>query len=136
MGGRSPVDGPLLDAVEVSAMGTPVFVVGTEAADAINVTVQLKNGEGVDLAERGVCDWYLATDALGDVLASTAPTGGIAIGTDGTLLESVANLSGIVISEADGDIDVTLTDVGTPTFHLVIVTPNGRRFVSSAITFA
>ena len=57
-------------------------------------------------------------------------------GTDGLLLEWTNNVSGLVISEADGDIDVTLTDTGTPTFYLVLVLPNGRLVVSPAITFA
>jgi len=41
-----------------------------------------------------------------------------------------------VISEADGDIDVDITDSGTPTMYLVLVLPNGKLAVSDAITFA
>ena len=113
------------------------FTVGSEAADAINVAVQLSDREnGNEVGERIGLQWYLADDANGDTPSSTAPTGGIAIGTDGALIESVANLSGFVISESDGDIDLTLTDVGTPTFYLVLVMPDGKLQVSGAITFA
>ena len=111
------------------------FTVGTEASDAINVAVQLKDGGGVDLARRCGLAWFLSSDANGDAI-SAAPSGGIAIGTDGLLLEWTNNVSGWVVSEADGDIDVTLTDAGTPTFYLVLVLPNGRLSVSGAITFA
>lgn len=114
----------------------PKFTVGTEAANAINVGIQLydrDNGNEVD--ERVGLAWYLASNATGDAIA-TAPTGGIAIGTDGLLLEWTNNVSGWVVSEVDGDIDVTITDSGTPTMYLVLVAPDGKVYVSGAITFA
>jgi hypothetical protein len=112
------------------------FVVGVEAADAINTVIQLIDRENRSLLdESAALGWYLSDDALGMVPASTAPTGGAAIGTDGALIESVDNLSGKVISEIDGDIDITLTDTGTPTFHVVLVMPDGKLFISPAITF-
>lgn len=114
----------------------PKFTVGTEAANAINVAIQLydrDNGNEVD--ERVGLAWYLASNATGDAIA-TAPTGGIAIGTDGLLLEWTNNVSGWVVSEVDGDIDVTITDSGTPTMYLVLVAPDGKVYVSGAITFA
>jgi hypothetical protein len=112
------------------------FTIGTEAANAINVAVQLYDrNNGNEITERVALNWYLASNATGDAIAS-APTGGIAIGTDGLLLEWTNNISGLVVSEADGDIDVTLTDTGTPTFYLVLVAPDGKLYPSAAITFA
>lgn len=112
------------------------FTIGTEAANAINVAVQLYDrNNGNEITERVALNWYLASNATGDAIAS-APTGGIAIGTDGLLLEWTSNISGLVVSEADGDIDVTLTDTGTPTFYLVLVAPDGKLYPSAAITFA
>jgi len=113
------------------------FTVGAEATNAINVAIQLLDREnGNEIAERVSLAWYLANDANGDTPSSVAPTGGAAIGTDGALIEWTANLSGLVISEIDGDIDITLTDTGTPTFYLVLVMPDGKLQVSGAITFA
>ena len=114
---------------------TATMTVGTEATNAINVAIQLKDGNGTDLARRCALPWYLSSDANGDAVA-TAPDGGIAIGTDGLLLEWTANVSGLVISEADGDIDVTLTESSTGTWYLVLVLPGGNLAVSGAITFA
>ena len=112
------------------------FTVGTEAANAINIAVQLVDREnGNEIAERLALLWYLASDATGDTI-SAAPQTGIAIGTDGLLIEWTANVSGLVVSEADGDIDVTITDTGTPTFYLVLVAPDGKLLISGAITFA
>lgn len=112
------------------------FTIGAEAANAINVAIQLKDREnGNELAERVALHWYLSADANGDAIAS-APSGGIAIGTDGLLLEWTNNVSGLVVSEADGDIDVTITDTGTPTMYLILVAPDGKLLPSGAITFA
>jgi hypothetical protein len=122
-------------ATESLSLITATFAVGTEAANAINVAIQLKDASGVDLARRCALPWYLSGDANGDAIAS-APGSGIAIGTDGLLLEWTANVSGLVISEADGDIDVTLSESSTGTWYLVLVLPGGNLAVSGAITFA
>lgn len=113
------------------------FTVGTEAADVINVAIQLNDPEGSALTEVGVLDFYLADDAAGLTPSTTAPAGGIAIGTDGALIETVANLSGTMISEVDGDIDINITNATTtPTFYLVLRLPCGGLAISGAITFA
>ena len=125
-------------ALTIAAQEIPMdasFTIGAEATNAINVVIQLQSQDGTDLANRGTVFFYLSSDANGDALA-TAPTGGIAIGTDGLLIETLADLAGFMTSEADGDIDVTLTDTGTPTFYIVLVMPTGQRIISGAITFA
>lgn len=112
------------------------FTIGAEAANAINVVIQLKDGKtGNDAGERRCVFAYLSDDANGDSLAATAPTGGWAIGTDGLLIPVVANKAAFLVSEADGDIDVTITDTGTPTFRLIVVA-GGQLHASGAITFA
>lgn len=40
-----------------------------------------------------------------------------------------------MISEADGDIDISIAETGAKTMYLVVVDPNGRLHVSNAITF-
>lgn len=118
--------------VEVAAS----FTVGAEAANAIAVTVQLSDRKnGGDMSERINVAWYLSADANGDTIAA-APSSGIAIGTDGLLIEWTANVAGMVTSEADGDIDVVLTEAGTGTWYLALVMPDGKLYVSGAITFA
>lgn len=112
------------------------FTVGAEDTNVIGVAVQLIDRQnGNEINERIAMPWYLAGDANGDSVAS-APSGGIAIGTDGLLLEWTANVSGLVVSESDGDIDVAITDTGTPTLYLVLVAPDGKLLISGAITFA
>ncbi len=118
--------------VEVAAS----FTVGAEVANAIAVTVQLSDRKnGGDMSERINVAWYLSADANGDTIAA-APSSGIAIGTDGLLIEWTANVAGMVTSEADGDIDVVLTEASTGTWYLALVMPDGKLYVSGAITFA
>lgn len=116
-------------------MGTPTIVVGTQAGDAINVTVQLKDSDG-DLGVRGSLFAYLSDDANGDSIAGTAPDGGWAIGTDGLLIPDVTGKSARLVSEADGDIDITITEAGADTWYLILVMPDGRLVASDAITFS
>lgn len=111
------------------------FTVNAEAANAITVNCQVTDARNKNMAQAACLGFYLATDSAGLNPAGTAPTGGIAAGTNGALIEHTANLSGKAVTEADGKLDVVLTDTGTPTFYLVIVLPNGKLAVSSAITF-
>lgn len=120
-----------------AALAGATIVVGAETANVINVAIQLKDAAGADLAARAALPFYLADDANGDTPSSAAPDGGIAIGTDGAMIEWAANLSGLLISESDGDIDINLTHAaGAKTCYLILVMPNGSLIASSAITFA
>lgn len=125
---NSPFNGGTFNGVD--------FTIGTEATNAITVNVQLKDGPDA-IAERAACRFYLSDDANGDSLAGTAPSGGIAGGTDGVVLvEEVANKVLTVVSEADGDIDLVITETGADTWYLIAILPDGRLVASSAITFA
>jgi hypothetical protein len=112
------------------------IVVGAESDPNINVTIQFTDAAGADMATPVCVPWYLADDAAGLDPASVAHSGGAAIGTDGALIESVANLSGLLISEADGDADITFNEAGALTKYLVLVMPNGSLVISDAITHA
>jgi hypothetical protein len=118
-------------------LGTPGFVIGAEAANIINVAIQLKDSLAADLAVRGAVDAYLSDDANGDSIAAVAPDGGIAIGVDGLLIAQVTNKAFRLVSEADGDIDVNITHAaGAKTLYLILIMPDGRLVASNAITFA
>ena len=113
------------------------FVVGAESSDVINVSGQVEDAAGADMATPTALQFYLADDSAGLDPSTSAPAEGIAIGTDGALIENVANLSGVLITEADGDFDIDVSNTTTtPTFYLVVVMPNGSLAISVAITFA
>lgn len=111
------------------------FVIGAEATNVINVGLQFNDAAGVAMATPVCVRWYLSGDSAGLDPSTVAPTVGTSIGTDGALIESVANLSGMMITETDGDVDIDIEDAGTPTFYLVVVLPNGSLAISTAITF-
>ena len=112
------------------------FTVAAESNDIINVAIQLIDRDNKnDLAERGGIRWYLSDDANGDSIASSAPSGGIAIGTDGVAEETTANKAGFVTSESDGDIDFNITETGDGFFYLAAVMPDGKVMVSGIIDF-
>ncbi len=129
-------DAAVLAGYAYEKMGTPSFVIGGEAGNIINVGIQLKDSAGVDLAVRGAITAYLSDDANGDSIAATAPDGGVAIGTDGVAIPIVANKALQLVSEADGDIDIDITESGVDTWYLILVMPNGKLVASTAITFA
>lgn len=112
-----------------------VITVGEEAANKINVALQLKDVAGADLAVRGGVKAYLSDDANGDSIIATAPSGGIAIGTDGLAIPIVAGKYIDLVSESDGDIDIDITEEGAKTFYLIVVLPNGKLVASGAIAF-
>lgn len=118
-----------------NAPANGVFTIGAETANVINVSVQLRNADNQNLATRRHILAYLSGASSGASLA-TAPSGGVAIGTEGLLIEPVDNRAFRVLTNASGVFDINITDTGTPTMHLVLVFPNGSIQVSTAITFA
>ena len=112
------------------------FTIGDEAADVINVALQLQDADGADLAVRGCVMAYLSDDANGDSIAASAPSAGVAIGTDGLAIPVVANKAFRLVSESDGDIDLNIEEAGGATWYLIVVLPNGKLVASDAITFA
>lgn len=110
------------------------FTIGAEASNAINVAMQFKS-RGEDAAERVSAKAYITTDAEGDNITASAPTGGAAIGTNGLAIPLIAGKAFQLVSNASGQVDLTITDTGTPTFYLAVVLPDGGLKVSDAITF-
>lgn len=113
------------------------FTIGAEAANAINVGLQLTDANGDDLDEIGTVFAFLSAASTGIGVAGTAPDTSVAIGTDGAILkEHTTKLVWTLQSESDGDIDITITDTTTGTWYLAVVLPSGQTVVSDAITFA
>ena len=119
-----------------TALISATMVVGTEALNVINVTVQLEDGAGDDMARASCIAFYLSSDADGQVLEGTGPDT-IAIGTDGVIIPSGGDsvITGMLVSEADGDIDLDITKTGADTFYLNLVMPDGSLSTSGVITF-
>lgn len=116
-----------------------------EAANARTVSVQLNDRAGTAMAARSVVGMYLSSDANGDTpidaiandVLPTAGTDGAFLGfaTDSALADG---LLFHMVSEADGDIDVVLTNAADAaiTVYLHVVLPGGKLSSSAAIAFA
>lgn len=114
------------------------FTIGAEAANVINVAIQLKSDKAqANMAARRALFAYFSDDANGDSIVATAPSGTVVIGTNGVLYDvGAAKKVFQLVSEAAGTIDINITEVGIKTLYLVLVMPNGRLVPSGAITFA
>jgi hypothetical protein len=126
-----------LNVFDGAANGTVGWTLGAESGgNTRNIGIQLNDANGNPTAMRQTVFAYLSDDANGDSIASSAPSGGWAIGTDGLLIPVVANKAAMLTSEADGDIDINIVEAGAATWYVVIVVPSGKLSVSGAIAFA
>lgn len=115
--------------------GTPTITVGSESGDVINVAVQLKDAAGENVASAHVVRAWLSDSAGGEV-TSTAPSGSVAIGTNGVVIaEHTAKTHLVVAGNASGQFDINITEAGARTWYLNLEY-QGKLFSSAAITFA
>lgn len=108
-----------------------------EAANARTVSIQLNDAAGNALANRAVVDVFISTEANGDAPGDGDCTIALTAGTDGALIS--ADESGArFISEADGDLDVVLTDSAdaADSVWLHVILPDGTIASSAEIAFA
>lgn len=110
------------------------MTVGAEATNAIVVSIQLQDEDGEDLAVPASVIGILFADAAGAALNTVNYT--IAAGTDGNVVELVADKVLLLTSEADGDIDLSLTVATGETCYLALLLPTGELKFSDAITHA
>ena len=111
-----------------------VFTIGALATRSKTVSVQLNDANGKACAERIGVMGYLSDDANGDAIVSAAPSTATAGGTDGMFV-ALTTKTFLVVSEADGDIDIVITEASADTLYLVLIMPDGTLCVSGAITF-
>lgn len=102
-----------------------------------DITIQLVDGAGNDLNECRAVFAYLSKNSDGSTIcADTTDTTEFVIGTDGLFVETIEDIAGWLVSESDGDIDVTITVVDGKTAYLVLVMPDGRLVISDVMTWA
>lgn len=111
------------------------FVIGSEVSEKITVSIQLLDHLGNELTQRSSVKVLLLDDANGDAFNTDNYTT-IAAGTDGALVEVVADQVLECISENDGDLDIDLTITGAATTYVAVVTASGELVISDAVTHA
>lgn len=106
------------------------------SSDPAVVTIQLKDFAGNDLDVASSVMAYVSSTSTG--LDPSALSGEIALTSsgDGAVVILLTHYLYQLISEADGDIAVTITDTGTTAQYLTLVLPNGKLVVSTTLGFA
>lgn len=111
------------------------FTIGAEVTDAITVSVQLTDRDGKPARWPSAVAFYLSSTANGLTPASVATS--IAAGSNGAVTGIVGATSGTAITNANGVVDLVLTNATTAvTRHLVIVMPTRQLVVSAAMSWA
>lgn len=116
-------------------IGNATFTVGSETANVIRVTVQLKDREGSNLAIAAGVQAYLSDNSNGASLVATAPSGGWVIATTGVMIPMVADKAATFVCSTSGLFNVDITEAAGKTVYLVVILPLGNLKISSAITF-
>jgi len=123
---------------DTSGVGGVTFgTLTAESSNARTISLQLTDKQGRDMAVPAVVWVYLSDNASGIDVVSSAASSALAAGTDGSVF--FAGTSGkctMFQSEADGDLDVTITDTAVRTVYLCVVLDDGTIAVSPAIAFA
>ena len=118
------------------AVASATFTLDTESSNEITVAIQMLDPNGEACGQRVSVPFYLSDDANGDSILAVAVTT-LAAGTDGIYMEDVAGKAGRIVSEADGDMDLSITFTGgAKTVYVVLVMPDGSLVVSGAVVFA
>lgn len=115
------------------------FTIGAEntGTGAIIVSIQLKDESGSDVSGARAVTILVLKDSAGAAFSLTSDEDyTITAGTDGTLVQLVADSVIMAVSESDGDIDISLVNSGAATCYLAVVLPGGKLAVSDAITHA
>jgi len=112
------------------------YTIGAEASNVINVAAQLTDADGTNLAVAASLLAYFSDDAAGQVAMTTGHSTAPAIGTDGLLQALVAKKVFLATFEADGNLDMDLTETSALTTYLNVVLPDGSIATSAAITHA
>ena len=112
--------------------GAPGFTIGAEAVNVINVAIQLNKADGNPSAMRTGVFAYLSNDANGDSLATTAPSGGVAIGTDGVLIPVTPAISNALV--VDGNLAIDAVPEKFKTGQSAAYFINGVSHVKAATT--
>jgi len=115
-------------------IGGATFTIGTEDTNEIIVSIQILDARGDAVAEVVSVEVLLFDDAAGISFNTDDYT--IAAGTDGALEQVVADKILMCTTEADGDLDISLTIIGAATTYLGIRLPDGRLVISDAVTHA
>lgn len=119
-----------------SAFGLVTWTLASEAANVIKVTGKAKDARNRSVAGPLPLRVWLTQDAATLALAGTAPSGTVAIAAKGSILvTAVAKLVFDLVTNADGEFDLNITDATAGNWHVCVQLPDGGVSVSDAVDF-
>ena len=106
------------------------------SSDPAVITIQLKDFAGNDLKVPASVMAWISSTATGIDPSAVSSELALTGSGDGAVLIHLTHYLYQLISEADGDIAVTITDTGTTAQYLTLLMPNGKLVVSQHLVFA
>ena len=125
-----------LNALDADSMQCTITPASSPNADGATVefAIQFKDAAGVAIDHAIGFTYYVSSVATGLDLDTAVTT--IADGGAGHIVKALtANQCGIAVTNAAGLCELDLTEAGADTIYLVIVNPDGRLSVSSAVVW-
>jgi hypothetical protein len=122
-----------------TSLGGQMFFVsvtiGPESSHVINVALQLENPDSSPLANTVALHAYLSDVASGKTITTTAPDGGVAIGSQGGCLSYIAGKAFLLTFEPSGALDLNIQNSVPATWYLTLILPSGVPLVFGPIAF-
>jgi hypothetical protein len=115
--------------------GAVDFTIGAEQANVIQISAQLKNIFGANIAFKSAVRVWLS-DAAAGAICAVAPSGTVVAGTSGVIVDSLtAKTHLLVATSATGSFNLDITEADAKTLYLNIEW-QGKIFTSAVVTFA
>lgn len=106
------------DGAEVAQPEQATVSAAAGTTNVSDVTFQLKDGAGNNLAAVTALDLWLSDAATGIGLTATTPSGGVAAGASGTILGALTTSKAVrVITDATGKFILAITDTSKTGFY-------------------
>jgi hypothetical protein len=119
---------------KLSLAASVTWTVGAENTNVCLVTLQVKNENGDNLAQKTAMRFYLTSDAAG--LVPAVLTSAAAAGASGAVVDGAIN-GGVVITTATGLAILSLTDTtASLTRYVNLILPSGEIVTSPAVVWA
>jgi hypothetical protein len=119
---------------KLSLAASVTWTVGAENTNVCLVTLQVKNENGDNLAQKTAMRFYLTSDAAG--LVPAVLTSAAAAGASGAVVDGAVN-GGVVITTATGLAILSLTDTtASLTRYVNLILPSGEIVTSPAVVWA
>jgi len=119
---------------KLSLAASVTWTVGAENTNVCLVTLQVKNENGDNLAQKTAMRFYLTSDAAG--LVPAVLTSAAAAGASGAVVDEAIN-GGVVITTATGLAILSLTDTtASLTRYVNLILPSGEIVTSPAVVWA